>query len=457
MRKHGVRARHLQQRRRQAVAIREARLVHRLPGLGRPQLAAGHAGERQFGLGAETERAVELPHFLRRQLHGHAGGADVARLLNDLRHRQLRVRVDVGDRVAADGERGSGQHGVGRDAAAVERDAGDEGLHRRSGLEGVDQRAVAQLLDIDVAPLGRVVARVVGQRQHLAGLRIEHDDAAALGLVVDHRLLDVLVGEVLHLGVDRQFEIAAVRRRHLVTDVFDDAAQAVLDDHARAVLALQAVLERQLHALLAVIVDIGEADDVRRRFALGVLAPELARLVDALDAELADLLPRRVVDLALQPGEARVAVAEFFLDVGLRQAEQARQIALLFARGHNVFRDRPHRRHRHRCGEQRAVTVGDAAAAGLQILLEGVTLLALVEVELVVDDLDRDRARDEHARAEAHQRDDELAAPRRCLGGQQRARGVGDAAADSARLHLGPHFGLEPLHCVTPDADTSGT
>ena len=51
--------------------------------------------------------------------------------------------------------------------------------------------------------------------------------------------LNVLVGEVLHLGVDRQLEVTAVGRRDLVADVLDDAAQAVLDDHARAVLALQ--------------------------------------------------------------------------------------------------------------------------------------------------------------------------------------------------------------------------
>ena len=52
---------------------------------------------------------------------------------------------------------------------------------------------------------------------------------------------------------------------------------------------------------------------------------------------LGDLLPCRVVDLALQPGEARVAVAEFFLDVGQRQAEQLGQLALLLARGLTSF------------------------------------------------------------------------------------------------------------------------
>ena len=68
------------------------------------------------------------------------------------------------------------------------------------------------------------------------------------------------------------------------------------------------------------------------------------------------------------------------------------------------------------------MAVGDAAAAGLQLLLVQVALVALGEIELVVDDLDRHGARDQHAGAEPHQRNDELAAPRRRLAGQQRAR-----------------------------------
>ena len=55
----------------------------------------------------------------------------------------------------------------------------------------------------------------------------------------------------------------------------------------------RSLLERELDAFLAAVLDVGEADDVRRRLAFGVLALVLAHLVDALDAERLHLLRRR--------------------------------------------------------------------------------------------------------------------------------------------------------------------
>ena len=62
--------------------------------------------------------------------------------------------------------------------------------------------------------------------------------------------------------------------------------QAVLDHAAAAGLAAERVLVRELDAFLAGVLDAGEADHVRRHFAARVVAPVLALLVDALDAEL---------------------------------------------------------------------------------------------------------------------------------------------------------------------------
>ena len=70
---------------------------------------------------------------------------------------------------------------------------------------------------------------------------------------------------------------------HALADVLDDAAEPVLDDAARAVAAGELLLERELDALLAAVLDVGEADHVRRRLALGVLALVLAHLVHALE------------------------------------------------------------------------------------------------------------------------------------------------------------------------------
>ena len=160
---------------------------------------------------------------------------------------------------------------------------GDEGLHRRARLEGVGERAVAHLRAGQVLAVVGRVAREVGEREHFAALRVEDDDAARLGLVGGDRVADALVGEELHLRVDRQADVLAVERGHAVADVLDDAAEPVLDDAARAVAAGELLLERELDAFLAVVLDVGEADDVRGGLAFRVLALVLAHLVDALE------------------------------------------------------------------------------------------------------------------------------------------------------------------------------
>jgi hypothetical protein len=453
---HGVGARELEQAGRQAVAVAHRRLLDRAPGLVRTQPTAHRAGELQLRSLAEADLRVQLPHLAPVHLHRQLDGADVTRLLDHLGHRQRAVRMRVADRAAGDGDaagRRADRRGR-RDAARLERPGDDEGFHRRAGLEGVGQRAVAQLRAGEVAPFRGVEARVVGQRQHLAGGDVEHHRTAGLGLVFDHRVAQALVGEELDLGVDREADIEAVDRRDAVADVLHHAAQAVLDHVARTVLALQLALERELDAFLALFVGVGEAHQVCCRFAFRVLAAVLARLVQALDVQGLDALPHRFVDLARQPDEARFAVAELLLDVGRRQPERTRELALLLARGLHVLGDGPDRRHRHRGGQQRAMAVGDAAAVRGQFQLVRVALLALLEVEAVVDDLDHHRTADQQARAQADQDDDELAAPGRRLGRQQRARRVAHAAAHGADVAGARE---RDLHRATPDVATSAT
>jgi hypothetical protein len=134
-----------------------------------------------------------------------------------------------------------------------QRQRGDEGLHGRTRLETVGERAVAQLRSREVLPVGGRVARVVGQRQHFAGLHVQHHDAAGPGLVLGDRVAQLLVREELHLAVDRQLQVPARHRRHLLAHVFHDAAEAVLDDAARTRPAGEVLVERELHALLAVV------------------------------------------------------------------------------------------------------------------------------------------------------------------------------------------------------------
>jgi hypothetical protein len=149
---------------------------------------------------------------------------------------------------------------VGRDAAGLHGQAGDEGLHRRAGLEDVGQRAVAQLLAGQVLAVAGVVAGVVGQRQHLAGLRVQHHHRAGLGLVLGHRVADALVGEELHLGVDGR------SMSWPLAGTISPMSSTTRPRRSRTTGASRrgpaAPSEGQLDALLALVLDVGEAHHV---------------------------------------------------------------------------------------------------------------------------------------------------------------------------------------------------
>ena len=357
------------------------------------------------------------------------------------------MRVRVADRRAGDGDVAGRRldRRVRPHAAAFQRERGGEGLHRRAGLEDVGQRAVAQPRAGQALAQPRVEARVVGQRQHLAALHVEHDHAAGARLVLGDRVAHALVGEELHLRVDRQLDVLAVHRIDLRADGLDDAAEPVLDDQARAVAALQLVLEREFDAFLPPLFDVRETDHVRRGFAFRVLAAVLAFRMHALDAQRLDLQPQRFVDLPAQPGEVAARV-EALLEFGRAHAEQRRELAPLLRVGLEVLRDRPDRRRGHARGQHQAVAVDDAPAAGRHLERVGVALLALHLIEVGADDLDVDGAADQHQETQAHQRDQQPRTPRRRLRREQRAGRV--VQAHARRVFAAAHESPSSDACV---------
>src|SRR5205814_6054183 len=120
---------------------------------------------------------------------GDLGGADVRADLNDLRRGQKAVRVGVVNRVAADVPRavlaveGLGQ----RDRFFFEGGGDHEGLEGRARLEGVERGAVAQALGRRSFGAVGVEARLVGDREDLAGARIDDYRHAGDGLGVFDR------------------------------------------------------------------------------------------------------------------------------------------------------------------------------------------------------------------------------------------------------------------------------
>ena len=125
-------------------------------------------------------------------------------------------------------------------------------------------------------------------------------------------------------------------------DVLHDLAVAILDHALGAVFAREPVIERELEAFLAFVVDAGEAEDVAGDFARRVVAAVFAHQVHAGDLQRADLLrvgrlhvPREIQELAIEV--RRDAPRELVL-VALQRLRQARQ---LIAGERELLRDSP--------------------------------------------------------------------------------------------------------------------
>jgi hypothetical protein len=92
----------------------------------------------------------------------------------------------------------------------------------------------------------------------------------------------------------------------------------------------------------------------------------------------------------------------------------------------HVFGNRPDAGRHHAGRQQQAIAVEDAAAAGRHLERAGKAHFALALEEGVADHLHVGRARKQHDEGQRQHGDDELAAPHRRLGRQQRAGGVAD-------------------------------
>src|SRR5205823_9080411 len=166
----------------------------------------------------------------------------------------------------------------------------------------------------------------------------------------------------LDLAVDGQGEVASVLRFADRLHVLDDAAEPVLDDAPASRLAAEACLVRELNALLTVVIDPGEADDVSCYFAARVVPPVFAMLVYALQPERLDALGDIRRHLALEIDEIARCVSELLPKFIALQGEQGCELAPLGAGELRVGRDRPDRFHRGGHGERLAIAIQDAAA-----------------------------------------------------------------------------------------------
>ena len=159
-------------------------------------------------------------------------------------------------------------HRVRRDFSPLDCLSDGEGLERGARLEAVGDDAVAQLRAGQTAAIIGVVRRQIGERQHLAGLGVEHDDGACLGLAAVHRQLQLGEGESLQFRIQRKRQVAAVLRLADRFRILDDLPETVLDHPPAAGLAGQRRLVSELDAFLARVVRAGEAEHLRHHFAV---------------------------------------------------------------------------------------------------------------------------------------------------------------------------------------------
>ena len=178
------------------------------------------------------------------------------------------------DRLFADAdEAGTGIHLAARvEATALECRCNNQRLEGGTRLDDVGDGAIAEQRGLDLAAVVRVVARLVDVSEDFTGGDIDDDRRSRRGLVLLNGRLERPIGKVLDAQIDRSHQVAARTRRLDALDILDHPAQPVAQHALLARHTLQPVVERQLQAFLAAVIDIGEAEQMTGHFAGRIVA-----------------------------------------------------------------------------------------------------------------------------------------------------------------------------------------
>ena len=261
---------------------------------------------------------------------------------------------------------------------------------------------------------GAVVGVVVGlvhEREHLARLRVEDHERTCSCVLRLHRRPELAVREELQALVDRERHLVAVARRPHGLDVLDDAALAVANHLAAAGNAGKAIVGGELHALLAVVLDAGESDDVRHHFARGVVAAEFALLEDAGNPQSHDFGRLLGRNLALEIDELAIFPGNFLAQLLRVERERRGERSQLAFVELEILGARPDGFHRRGNRERLAVAVLHRAARSRHVEDAAVTRLALRLEEIGVHRLQVERAPRKDGEARAHEPEHEARAP----------------------------------------------
>ncbi len=240
----------------------------------------GLAAFRQF-----RAHAVELAHLLQERLlvvgadrQGETRRADIRRELEHLRKGQHAVLgVIVVDGVASDMQRLLARNrGVQRELAGIQRHGEGKRLEGGAHFEHAAGEAIQILVLLRVAG---IIGVVIGQRcggDDFAGVDVEDGGGGGLGVEAVHRQGQFVAHGMGGAHVDRQRDRPQVLLRH--------------GEAGGAQGAEPLVVQIFFDALQAVVVGVGEADDMGAEPSVGIDALVLRQKADAGQAEAKDLV-----------------------------------------------------------------------------------------------------------------------------------------------------------------------
>ena len=347
---------------RDAMPIGHGRLFNRFPGLPGAQTATDFAREAQARRFTEAGLAHHGPHIFGGETQRDFCGADIRRLLDDLRQRQRTVRVRIADGRRTDGHLAwrAVDDRIKFVLAAIQRQRGHKRLHRRTRFEAVGHCPITQLPAGQLRTIVRVVGRPVGQRQNLTALDVRDNHAAAFGIEFLGRITQRIESNELNLRIDGQLNILAILRRPLGTHFFDNLATTVLDHRAFARLADQAAFKRQFNAFLTPVILTRKADHVRDHVAGRIEATVFAIHLDARQLQCSDARGRIRRHLMLQIDKTLVT-RQFLFNLAWIHFQQCCQLFQLLFIQFSVG-SRPDRAHRRRLRQHVAVAIQNLAA-----------------------------------------------------------------------------------------------
>ena len=190
-------------------------------------------------------------------------------------------------------------------------------------------------------------------------------------------------------------------------DVLDVVAVQVLNDALRSILAVQQLIEAQLQAFLAFVIDGGEADDMSRDLSGRVVAPVLAQQIHPGDSQRLDVrrllgrhVPHQVQKLAIQIAGDAPRQPLLILLQRLGQSRQLIDVVVEFLR---VDPDTVDRR---ADGQRFAVTIRDRTPMRGNLHHAHRTIVALLGQKAVIEQLQLDGAGHQSGRADQHQPQD---------------------------------------------------